>query len=186
MHQSTGRPLRPALCLQTRRIAARRPFQTRSHRRNQSRNRQKRITSPGAGAILRLNAAMPTTIFGSRLASRDRFFGNEEETTQKHSRTPFGTFVIRNFVFIVGAGERVAIIHSHSLPFRDLLSALRALKNRPYDLRSALLLTLHETRRSRAEGQTPLAFSCSLFRMSRNAFLASSFRLIDRTPREIP
>src|ERR1700751_1530864 len=45
-------PLRPDLCLQTHRIAARRPFQARSHRRNQSRNRQKRITSPGAGDCL--------------------------------------------------------------------------------------------------------------------------------------
>jgi hypothetical protein len=52
MHQSTSRSLRPALCLQTHRIAARRRFQTRSHRRNQSRNRQKRITSPGAGDCL--------------------------------------------------------------------------------------------------------------------------------------
>src|SRR5882762_2707354 len=48
MHQSTRRPLRPAVCVQTHRIAARRPFQARSHRRNQTRNRQKRLARPGA------------------------------------------------------------------------------------------------------------------------------------------
>ena len=46
MHQSTSRPLRSAVRLQTRRINPGRPFQTRSHRRNQSGDRQKRIADP--------------------------------------------------------------------------------------------------------------------------------------------
>src|SRR5258708_10572569 len=47
--QPTRRPLRPAVCLQAHGIVAGRPFQTRSHSRNQSSDSQKRITSPGAG-----------------------------------------------------------------------------------------------------------------------------------------
>ena len=81
MHQSTRRPLRSPVRLQTHRITPCRPFQARSHRCNQSRNRQKRITSPRAGDRLLQSKDSYLSDYGGHNAPHMMFYETAKDGT---------------------------------------------------------------------------------------------------------